>query len=337
MRIMVVPIFLPHFGCVERCIYCHQGYITDTGHADIKARIDTAFMKRTHPCDVGLFGGNIFGIEPAVLRMIFSFFEPYRDVIKGFRLSTKPVPVKDEMISLLKENKVDIIELGIPTFNDTILASLNRAHTGQDLFRAYDRLRNEGFTLALQFMVGLPGEREADIEDIVRNMVLLKPAYIRIYPLVILKNTLLYSLYQAGEFAPDPFDDVLGRACRIYGMAVRNGIEVANVGLTDNELVRDMVVGGHYHPAYGFLVQSLIFVTAVEDTLGQFENPAEVTVILHRNDIPLLIGHKKENIAKLAAKGITVHWDPSGKERGKFRIVSGGRTVAGTAVYKRES
>lgn len=332
---MVVPVFLPHLGCTERCTYCHQGYITDIGEADVKAQVDKAFSNCTAPCDVGLFGGNIFGIDPGVLRTVFSFFEPYRNLIKGFRLSTKPVPLKEETMAVLKENNVDLIELGIPTFNDTILAHLNRAHTGRDLFRTYNRLKDDGFALALQFMIGLPGEHMSDIEETVRHMLRLKPAYIRIYPLVILKNTPLYSLYQAGEFVPDPFDAVLGRACHIYEKAIQNGIQVANVGLTDNELIRDMVAGGNYHPAYGFLVQSRIFLKAVEDRLDQIGNPSEVTVILHKNDVPLLIGHKKQNLARLAAKGLKVSWDPSGTKRGKVTVVSGERAATGTALIRK--
>lgn len=331
---MVVPVFLPHAGCSERCIYCHQGYITDSGGADIKARIDAAFAGRGTPCDVGLFGGNIFGIEPEALAKTFSLFEPYRELIRAFRLSTKPVPLRDATITLFKENGVDLIELGIPTFNDRILASLNRAHTGEDLFRAYERLKNEGFALALQFMVGLPGETPADIDETVTNMLFLKPDYIRIYPLIVLKNTPLYPLYESGEFVPAEFDAVLGRACRIYLNAVKNGIGVANVGLTDNELVRDMVAGGFYHPAYGFLVQSRIFIDAVEGSLREFGSPAEIAVIIHKSDVPLLVGHKRENIKRLAVQGITVHWDPSGTKRGKFTLRSGRKTVNGSAFIE---
>ena len=43
---MVIPVFLPHSGCNERCVYCHQGYITDSGGADIKARIDGALRDK---------------------------------------------------------------------------------------------------------------------------------------------------------------------------------------------------------------------------------------------------------------------------------------------------
>ncbi len=331
---MVVPVFLPHLGCSQRCIYCHQGYITEAGRDDVKSRIDAAFAGRTEPCEVGLFGGNIFGIEPAMLENIFRFFDEWRGLIRSFRLSTKPVPLRDETIAVLKRNGVGLIELGIPTFNDAILAYVNRGHTGGDLLQAYDRLQREGFDLALQFMVGLPGEKTSDIDETIRYMVRLKPGYIRIYPLVIMRNTPLHSLYEEQRFIPDAFDDVLERACRIYKAAMENGIEVANVGLTDNELVRDMVAGGNYHPAYGFLVQSRIFNEAVEEVLREFEPPAEITIIIHKNDVPLLVGYKRENIKRFEARKIAVRWDPSGTERAKFVVVSGGKSVAGMALIE---
>ncbi|HOC45748.1 MAG TPA: radical SAM protein [Syntrophorhabdaceae bacterium] len=327
---MVIPIFLPHLGCRDRCTYCHQGYITDVSGEDIKARIDAAFIHRAAPCDVGLFGGNIFGIEPAVLEKMFSFFEPYRDWVRAFRLSTKPVPLRDETIYLLKENKTDIIELGIPTFNDAILAGLNRAHTARDLFLAYDRLSGEGFRLALQFMVGLPGESQGDIEETVANMIGLRPVYIRIYPLVVLRNTPLFALYCRGDFVPVSFDEALDRACLIYLKAMKHNIDIVNVGLTDNEMVRDMVAGGFYHPAYGFLVQSRIFLRAVEGVLKRLDRPKEITVILHNNDIPLLVGHRRENLSRFAAMGLTLRWEPSGQRRGAFEVVSGTQRVEGS-------
>lgn len=331
---MVIPVFLPHSGCDERCVYCHQGYITDSGGRDIKARIDGALRDRREACEVGLFGGNIFGMEPADLAGLFSFFAPYKDVVKGFRLSTKPVPLRDDTIDILKRNGVRIIELGIPTFNDTILAALNRAHTVADLVQAYDRLLGEGFRLALQFMVGLPGETMSDIEEMVESMVRLGPEYIRIYPLVVLRNTPLHRLFETGSFTPIPFDEALERAVLIYRRALEEGIDVVNVGLTDNEIIREMVAGGFYHPAFGSLVQSRIFRNALQTAIGKLKGPGEVTVILHRNDIPLLVGYRRENLTYFASLGIALRWDPSGVERGSFEVVSGRERAKGRMIEK---
>ncbi len=332
---MVIPVFLPHVGCTVRCIYCHQGYITGIDERDLKERIDRALSGRSEACEVGLFGGNIFGVEPADLERLFSFFDAHRGVVRGFRLSTKPVPLRDDTIDILKSNGVRLVELGIPTFNDTVLAALNRAHTAEDLFRAYERLLGEGFGLALQFMVGLPGETMSDIEETVENMVRLGPEYIRIYPLVVFRNTPLYGLYEKGGFTPIPFEEALERAALIYRRALEAGIDVANVGLTDNEMVKEMVAGGFYHPAFGNLVQSRIFRDALGSVLGKIKGPKEVTVVLHRNDIPLLVGYRRENLRHFASLGIALRWDPSGAERGSFEVISGRERVIGRMIEKR--
>jgi len=333
---MVIPVFFPHAGCTVRCIYCQQGYITGIDEKSVRERIDRALGGRVEPCEVGLFGGNIFGVKSADLERLFSFFAAYRGILRGFRLSTKPVPLRDDTIDILKRNGVRLIELGIPTFNDVILAALNRAHTAKDLFRAFDRLEGEGFRLALQLMVGLPGETMGDIEEAVENMVRLRPEYIRIYPLVILRNTPLYRLYEIGEFTPIAFDEALERAALIYRKAREEGIDVVNVGLTDNEMVREMVAGGSYHPAFGNLVQSRIFRDALGAVLGKIKGPREVTVVLHRNDIPLLVGYRRENLTHFASLGIALRWDPSGAERGCFEVVSGEGRVKARMIERKE-
>jgi hypothetical protein len=99
---------------------------------------------------------------------------------------------------------------------------------------------------------------------------------------------------------------------------------------TAHELVRDMVAGGHYHPAYGFLVQSRIFFRAVEIALGHLGYPKDVTIIIHNADIPLLVGHKKQNIVKFARLGVTVKWEPSGHDHGYFEVRSQRGSAAGS-------
>lgn len=330
---MVIPVFLPHAGCNEqRCTYCHQGYITDISEVDLRARIDGTLSGRSEPCEVGLFGGNIFGIEPAALERIFSFFDNYRHVINAFRISTKPLPLHEETIAILKQNGVAIIELGMPTFNDAILAAVNRGHTTEDLFYANDRLSNEGFRIALQFMVGLPGETQVDIYRTTENMIRLKPVYVRVYPLVVLRGTELYDLYKNGSFVPDNFDNILYRAIFIYLNALKAGIDVANIGLTANKPIGAAVAGGFYHPAYGFLVQSRAFRLAIEYKIKKLSNRHKVTVIIHRNDIPLLVGYKRENLAMFASSGTTLRWEASGDVRGSFDLHNGSEKTSGTII-----
>jgi hypothetical protein len=111
---------------------------------------------------------------------------------------------------------------------------------------------------------------------------------------------------------------------------------VVNVGLTDNEMVREMVAGGFYHPAFGSLVQSRVFRDALGSVLRKIEDPKEVTVVLHRNDIPLLVGYRRGNLKYFASLGVALRWDPSGAERGSFEVLSGNQRMRGRMIERGE-
>jgi len=331
---MILPVFLPHLGCSEKCTYCDQRFITNLKESSLGSIIDQTLNKHKGPYEVGIFGGNVFGIKPAELRKLFLRFKPYRDRITNFRISTKPVPLNNEINDILKSNGVSIIELGIPTFNDRILAKLNRRHSAADLIKAFDVLTGEGFNVALQFMTGLPDETMADIEIMVEHMVTLKPYYIRIYPLVVFANTPLGLLYAKGFFTPPSFDTVLDRAVYIYLNALKEGISVVKMGLTDNEVIKENILAGQYHPSYGFMVKSRAFYLALMAKLCCLPPEAgrRLAVYLNSRDIPHLLGHRRTNIERFASEGIVVNWQTVDIDRGSFILCYGGQSVEGTIL-----
>jgi histone acetyltransferase (RNA polymerase elongator complex component) len=168
---MIVPIFLPHLGCKNRCIYCDQDIIL-TLEQKIYERGSVDLARQKGPFEVGLYGGNIFGLKPEAAKRLFSFFERHQSEITNFRISTKPIPLDREIINILKENRVTTIELGIPTFNDQILELLNRGHTAADLINAFNTLTGEGFQVALQV---LPAPLDALLAQSVPTIIILQP------------------------------------------------------------------------------------------------------------------------------------------------------------------
>lgn len=326
---MIVPIFLTHLGCHDRCIYCNQGYITAQNDTDIRRLIQRSLQQKEGAYEVGLFGGNIFGLSPDVLKRLFGHFDDYRGKITNFRISTKPAPLNEELIDILKEQHVTVIELGIPSFNDNILRRLNRKHTVEDLFLALYTLKEKGFQVALQFMVGLPDETFDDIKKTVANMARLKPHYVRIYPLAVLKETPLCDLYEEKKFIPIEFEEVLERALYIYLNALRRDIKVVKMGLTDNEVLKEKIVAGYYHPAFGYLVKSHGFYRAVLAVAERESISGEVTVILNKKDIPHLLGHKRDNMKMFEGHGLTVSRETGDMPVGTFKLISGSRRAEG--------
>lgn len=326
---MIVPIFLPHLGCQSRCIYCNQDIITDSGGEDLQTKIDQALARHRGSFEVGLYGGNIFGLKLETVKRLFSYFDNYTSVITNFRISTKPVPLDHGIITILRENRVTVIELGIPSFNNRILKFLNRRQTAEDLKNAFSILEGEGFQVALQVMVGLPYETMNDIRETVANIINLKPVYIRIYPLAFINGTPLAEMYKAGEFPTIAFEEAVHRAMLIYLSGLQHGVKTVKMGLTDNEVIKDRIVGGYYHPAFGHLVKSEAFYCAIMAKISQERLDGEVTISLNNRDIPHLLGHKRNNFICFHRAGISITWQTKDIPIGTFIMKSSKKEVVG--------
>ncbi|HOH25813.1 MAG TPA: radical SAM protein [Syntrophorhabdus sp.] len=327
---MIIPIFLPHLGCQSRCIYCDQDVITDIEKDDIGTRIDESLAGRKGPLEVGLYGGNIFGLNSEDVKRLFSYFRSHEDKITNFRVSTKPIPLDPEVIAILRENRATVIELGIPAFNDHILGFLNRRHTTADLINAFSMLTGEGFQVALQVMVGLPHETLDDVRETVRNIVKLKPSYIRIYPLAFISGTPLAAMHEAGAFTAITFEETLQRTVLIYLNALQHGIKTVKMGLTDNEVIKDRIVGGYYHPAFGFLVKSQAFHQALMARVIEGGFTGYATVCLNSRDISHFLGYKRTNLARFREAGLSVTWEAANIAPGTFILKTGKKKIWGT-------
>lgn len=334
-RHTIVPIFLPHQGCDRRCLYCNQSFIAGIDSKKTLAhQIESGLSGRTDPVEVALYSGNLFGIPTGDLVDLFALLEDYRPLIGSIRISTKPVPLNEETIHVLKNGGVRVIELGMPSFNDRILASLNRGYTTEEFYGSYRHLEEEGFVLGLQVMVGLPGETEADLTSTAVHLRTLRPSLLRIYPLVVLHQTGLHRLYRRGDFLPLEIDEAVRRTAFLYTHALREGIRVIRMGLSASEVLEGHVVAGPYHPSFGFLVKAYVFVEALTEAWEALGQPASLRVRLNSRDIPHLTGHKRSHLDRFKTLGVQISWETAALEEGCFiaesRTGSVRRDIRGT-------
>jgi histone acetyltransferase (RNA polymerase elongator complex component) len=328
---MTLPVFLPHLGCRQRCIYCNQQLITGKqGKADVEAAVSTALALLRDPAEVAIYGGNPLGLSLKELAWLFSLFDAHRERITHLRLSTEPIPPDAQVIELFKEKNVRVIELGIPAFNDQILRALGRTHTVQDLHDTYNLLMRNGFSIGLQVMIGLPDETADDVRTTARHLAELRPAFIRIYPLVVLRDTALYADFRDGRFAPLGLKEAVTRASFLYVSALSHATRVVKMGLTENEFLKSALVAGPYHPAFGYLVRSHAFCMAVMGACARKGLSGRLTISLSKRDVPHLIGYRRSNLARLAERGIEASWEVVDLPQGFFQISNGAMTVEGT-------
>ncbi len=183
--------------------------------------------------------------------------------------------------------------------------------------------------MALQVMAGLPGETMADIVETARNVAGLAPCYIRVYPLVVLKGTRLEAMYREGTYTPVAFEEAVTRVLYLYLHAIRAGIPVVKMGLTENEVIKERVVAGHYHPSFGYVVKTWAFRLAILAKVRESALAGKVTVRINTRDVPHLVGYKRSNTDRFKEEGVDVGWVEDDQEQGSFVIVSGSRTVEG--------
>jgi histone acetyltransferase (RNA polymerase elongator complex component) len=326
---MILPVFLPHLGCGQRCIYCNQNIISDKHGHGIAAYVDSFLGNSRSPVEVALYGGNVLGLNSEQMEALFRPFRAHDDRITGFRLSAKPGPVGREQLNVLKRYRVKTIELGIPTFNDAILADLGRHHTTADLFNTYSLLQNEGFQTGLQVMVGLPGESSVDLRSTVSALIRLAPSFLRIYPLLVIEGTELAERYKKGDFLPETQQAAVAKTAFIYVSMLKHRIRTIKMGLTENEVLKKTILAGPYHPAFGYLVKSELFCLAILKTADAAGITGRVRILMNSKDIPHLIGHERSGLKKLEKNGITVERFESEIEGGSFILDAGEKKVKG--------
>ncbi len=328
---MIVPVFLPHLGCGQRCTYCNQNLITDSaGTYGLEERIASLLAPFETPVEVALYGGNPLGLESTALERLLSLFEPYEEKITRLRISAKPKPVSRSAIRVLKEHRVRTIELGTPTFNDRILDMLSRGHTSEDSRNALMLMKEEGFETGMQVMVGLPGETDDDLYETVSAIVSLAPSFIRIYPLVVIEETPLFEQFASGSFIPDALDTAVAKAAFIYASAWTHGISTIKMGLTENPALKAKIAGGPYHPAFGYLAKSEAFRLAVTNKCEKIGVKGEVLLHVCPGDVAHLVGNRRSNLEKLNSGAVSITWNTDqALKAGHFSIEAGGRSVEG--------
>ncbi|MBW1847089.1 MAG: hypothetical protein JRJ27_08100, partial [Deltaproteobacteria bacterium] len=93
-----------------------------------------------------------------------------------------------------------------------------------------------------------------------RTIADLSPDFVRIYPTVVLKNSLLARWYKQGIYEPMDLDPCVTLVKEIYMLFKEKDIRVIRMGLQETEdLVKDSsILAGPYHPAFGHMVYSEI-------------------------------------------------------------------------------
>ena len=311
----IIPIFVPHLGCPNDCVFCNQKSISGQKNNMTKeeaTRIIEEYLKsikdENAEIEVAFFGGSFTAIEEEkqneLLGLAYEYIKAGK--IKSIRISTRPDYIDKKILKRLKKYKVKTIELGVQSANNFILEKAGRGHTFEDVKKASKLIRRYGFTLGHQMMVGLPESTRKDEINTAKELIKLKPKMVRIYPVLVLKGTKLEKELKEEKYKPLSIVQAVETCKELVRMFADKKIEIIRVGLQNTDEITDPnnenseVVAGPYHPAFRQLVESSLWYDAIVEKIKKLNvKVKEVEVTINPIDANNVIGHKKENIIKL--------------------------------------
>lgn len=305
----IIPIFIPHFGCPHQCIFCNQQAITGTSgtipseneiHSIINKFLEFKRENRSQT-EVSFFGGNFLGLASEQIQKLLEQVTPYVESkkIDGIRFSTRPDTIDKDRLNLIRPYPVSTIELGVQSMDDRVLKKANRGHTAKDTNRAVSLLKQESLEIGLQMMTGLPGDTETLCLETTRQIIALKPDFVRIYPTLVIEGSPLATLYKKDKYKPLPIDECVAQLKRLYLLFQENQIKVIRMGLQASDELDDpaTVLAGPYHPALGHMVFSKIFLdSAAKKIKEETSSNDSITLTVHPKSLSRMQGLNKKNI-----------------------------------------
>ena len=122
----IIPVFIPHKGCPNDCVFCNQRKITartdDVSPDDTRRIIDQwlSTLSEVETVEVAFYGGSFTGLPIDEQTSFLEVAEEYKKAgqIQKIHLSTRPDYIDIPILENLRAHGVDVIELGVQSFDD---------------------------------------------------------------------------------------------------------------------------------------------------------------------------------------------------------------------------
>ncbi len=332
-RNSIIPVFVPHLGCPNDCVFCNQrrisGHIEPATAQTVKNAIEeaAALTPQGTKRQLAFYGGSFTAIPEARQIELFEAAQPYLEAgtISSIRLSTRPDAIDAAVLKRLKKYGVAVVELGAQSMCDRVLELSGRGHDSAAVENASRLVKAAGFELILQMMTGLPGDTDDSCIETAKRIIALAPDGVRIYPTVIVRDTVLCDMWRAGSYKEHTVEDAVRVCAKLVPLLEAAGIPIIRMGLNPTEeLSGGDALGGAYHPALGELVHSRIMLQRARGLLAGAAPGSRIILEVNRSDVSKMVGQHRCNVKALteefSLRELKIH--EASVKSGEIRIVS---------------
>lgn len=141
-------------------------------------------------------------------------------------LEANPDDLTDESLDALRALGVNRLSIGVQSFDDRVLQSLNRAHNGTAARESVLRAKAKGFgNISIDLIYAIPGQDNARWEENIHEALRLEPQHISSYTLTVEEKTMLGKWTRQGKFHPASDDEAADQHDRLVDLLSDAGFE----------------------------------------------------------------------------------------------------------------
>ena len=202
-----------HFPfCKIKCGYCDFYSITDREESiplfidslirEIKLYFNLNDTTSYNFDSMFIGGGTPSLISPHYIEKIFNTLSDYIDISDLVEVTMEANPGESPKDYLKEYHRLGVnrISFGFQSLNNKLLKFLDRLHTSDQCFTAFNDARNAGFqNINTDMIFNIPGQSLKILSDNLKAVINLGPEHISSYSLTVEKGTMLYNNVTKGK------------------------------------------------------------------------------------------------------------------------------------------
>lgn len=311
---LVIPVFIPHQGCPQHCLFCNQVSISGTraektDDSDLVHRTITEWLHHSHhrlEVQVAFYGGSFTCLSRDRQDRLLNAVQPFLQSgdVTSIRLSTRPDCVDREICTFLLEKGVKTVELGVQSLDDKVLKASERGHSSEDSLLAARIVKENDLHLGIQLMPGLPGENTVSFFKTLQRVIKVQPDFVRLYPTLVIRGSGLARQYEQGKYQPMSRNRAVALCCLAKERLDQAGIKIMRMGLQASDSLEEELIAGPYHPSFGELVTTRHWFRRIRPLLAVCPPEYRLHLQISERDISAFVGQKRINMRRLKELGL---------------------------------
>ncbi|MCK5176804.1 MAG: tRNA uridine(34) 5-carboxymethylaminomethyl modification radical SAM/GNAT enzyme Elp3 [Candidatus Aenigmarchaeota archaeon] len=238
--VIILAVMVKPHKCPGKCIYCLDNKIAPKSYTGLEPATRRAIMfdfnpflqaqnrleqlktigHSTEKIEIIIMGGNFLSMPKKYqIDFVKQIFDALNEVKSktldeakeknkttkqrcvGLTIETRPDFCSEEDIKHMLYLGATRVELGVQILDDKTYIKINRGHTVDCVAKATERLKNTGLKVVYHIMPGLGSEKkDIDSFKLLFNDERFFPDMLKIYPVLLMKGTQLYKLWEEGKY-----------------------------------------------------------------------------------------------------------------------------------------